>query len=191
MTRAKTYAWLTKCELGKACYTGWNFRKGLRIYAIKRPRRLFETWPGRPGVCLKPAFNRVPAFINEAQFSIFCSGLFITPISSSGPAKLSLGLRECYKYIITKVQDDKATIFVAMLQQNTIILLFWGFIKDNNWTSSSLLVMFRYCCDTFTQSEYLSSIARITSMLIKGIELDQTPDPRTNAGARINAPALF
>ena len=22
------------------------------IYAIKRPRRLFRTWPGRPGVCL-------------------------------------------------------------------------------------------------------------------------------------------
>ena len=42
-----------------------------RIFSIKRPRRLFKTWPQGPGVSLKPAFNRGPAFINEAKFSSF------------------------------------------------------------------------------------------------------------------------
>ena len=42
---------------------------GHRIFSIKRPRRLFKTWPQGPGVYLKPAFNRGPAFINEVKFS--------------------------------------------------------------------------------------------------------------------------
>ena len=42
-----------------------------RIFSIKRPRRLFKTWPQGPGVYLKPAFNRGPAFINEVKFSSF------------------------------------------------------------------------------------------------------------------------
>ena len=33
--------------------------------------RLFKTWPQGPGVYLKPAFNRGPAFINEVKFSSF------------------------------------------------------------------------------------------------------------------------
>ena len=40
-----------------------------RIFSIKRPRRLFKTWPQGPGVYLKPAFNRGMAFINEVKFS--------------------------------------------------------------------------------------------------------------------------
>ena len=31
----------------------------------------FKTWPQGPGVYLKPAFNRGPAFINEVKFSSF------------------------------------------------------------------------------------------------------------------------
>ena len=42
-----------------------------RIFSIKRPLRLFKTWPQGPGVYLKPAFNRGPAFINEVKFSSF------------------------------------------------------------------------------------------------------------------------
>ena len=42
-----------------------------RISSIKRPRRLFKTWPQGPGVYLKPAFNRGPEFINEVKFSSF------------------------------------------------------------------------------------------------------------------------
>ena len=29
------------------------------------PRRLFQTWPDGPGVCLKPAYNRGSAFISK------------------------------------------------------------------------------------------------------------------------------
>ena len=46
-------------------------RLGYRIFSIKRPQRLFKTWPQGPGVYLKPAFNRGPAFINEVKFSSF------------------------------------------------------------------------------------------------------------------------
>ena len=42
-----------------------------RIFSVKRPRRLFKTWPQGPSVYLKPAFNRGPAFINEVKFSSF------------------------------------------------------------------------------------------------------------------------
>ena len=71
------------------------FWTSYRIYAIKRPRRLFKTWPGRTSVCLKPEFNRVPAFINWVQFSVFFFKVeLLLSISSSRPDKLSLGLRE-------------------------------------------------------------------------------------------------
>ena len=55
------------------------------IYAIKRPRRLFKTWPGWPGVCLKLAFNRVPAFINGVQFPVLFQVKILLSISSSRP----------------------------------------------------------------------------------------------------------
>ena len=42
-----------------------------RIFSIRRPGRLFKTWPQGPGVYLKPAFNRGLAFINEVKFSSF------------------------------------------------------------------------------------------------------------------------
>ena len=44
-----------------------------RIFSIKRPRRLFQNWPCGPGVYLKPALNRGPAFIYEVQLSDFFS----------------------------------------------------------------------------------------------------------------------
>ena len=40
-----------------------------RIFSIKRPRPLFKTWFPGPGVYLKPAVNRGPAFINEVKVS--------------------------------------------------------------------------------------------------------------------------
>ena len=42
-----------------------------RIFSIKRPRRLFQNWLCAPGVYLKLAFNRGPAFIYELQLSAF------------------------------------------------------------------------------------------------------------------------
>ena len=39
-----------------------------RIFSINRPRRFFQTWHGGPGVYLKPAFNRGPAFILRGVF---------------------------------------------------------------------------------------------------------------------------
>ena len=36
-----------------------------RIFSIKRPRRLFQTWPDGPGVYSKPAFNWGPMYINK------------------------------------------------------------------------------------------------------------------------------
>ena len=38
-----------------------------------RPWRLFQNWPCGPGVYLKPAFNRGPAFITEVHFSVILS----------------------------------------------------------------------------------------------------------------------
>ena len=46
-----------------------NMLRTYRIFSIKRPRRSFQNWPCGPGVNLKPAFNRGPAFIYEMQFS--------------------------------------------------------------------------------------------------------------------------
>ncbi len=51
-----------------------------RIFSIKRPRRLFQTRPGGPGVYLKPAFNRGPAFINDAKLSIIFQFDLLLPI---------------------------------------------------------------------------------------------------------------
>ncbi len=56
-----------------------------RIFSIKRPRRLYQTWLGGLGVYLKPAFNRGPAFINEVQFlSIFQIDLLLTELRDPG-----------------------------------------------------------------------------------------------------------
>ena len=49
-----------------------------RVFSIKRTRRLFKTWPQGPGVYLKPAFNRGPAFINEVKFSSFLGWCIIS-----------------------------------------------------------------------------------------------------------------
>ena len=62
---------LEKCEIFRH---GTNYR----IFSIKRPRRLFKTWPQGPGVYLKPAFNRGPAFINEVKFSSFLGWCIIS-----------------------------------------------------------------------------------------------------------------
>ena len=64
------------------------------FYAIKCPRRLFKTWPGRPSICLKPAFNWV-LVITGVQFSeFFQADLLLSTVSLPCPDKLSLGLRE-------------------------------------------------------------------------------------------------
>ena len=60
-----------------------------RVFSIKRPRRLFQTWPGGPGVYFKPAFNRGPAFIKEVFFSAIISSFNIYyHLSSEAQAKL-------------------------------------------------------------------------------------------------------
>ena len=46
----------------------WNKEIQYRVFSIKRPWSLFQTWPGGPDVYLKPAFNRGPAFINKVIF---------------------------------------------------------------------------------------------------------------------------
>ena len=56
-------------KLGFMNYNELLLSNTYRIFAIKRPRRLFKTWPQGPGVYLKPVFNRGPAFINEVKFS--------------------------------------------------------------------------------------------------------------------------
>ena len=164
------------------------------IYVIRRPRHLFKTRPGIPSVCLKPAFNQVPAFINGVQFSVFFQGGFMSFHFFILPDKLSLYRpTRMIIYLITKVQDDTATVFVVILQQNTILVSLWGFIKDKNSRSNSVLVLFRYCCDTSTQSKCLclSSSARSRLILIKGMGLDYTPGPQINARTRLNAPGII
>ena len=59
-----------------------------RIFSIKRHRCLFQTWPNGPGIYLKPAFNRGPAFINEVFFLLpFCQVDLLSP-NLRDPAKL-------------------------------------------------------------------------------------------------------
>ena len=52
----------------------WHYR----IFSIKHLWRLFKTWPQGPGVYLKLAFNRGPAFINEVKFSSFLGWCIIS-----------------------------------------------------------------------------------------------------------------
>ena len=59
-----------------------------RIFLIKRPRRLFQTWPGGLGVYLEPAFNRGPAFIKEVFFFCHFIKLFYYHPTSEAQAKL-------------------------------------------------------------------------------------------------------
>ena len=64
------------------------------VFTVLNARRLFKTWPGRPGDCLKPAFNQVPAFINGVQFSVFSQVDLLLSRFFVQPDKLSLGMRE-------------------------------------------------------------------------------------------------
>ena len=59
---------------------GISVEKTYPIFPIKRPRRLFQTWPDGPGVYSKSAFNRVPALICEVFFlpAILSSCFIIT-----------------------------------------------------------------------------------------------------------------
>ena len=50
-----------------------------RIFSIKRPRRLFQTWPGGPGIYLKPAVNWRLAFINKVFFLPFYQVVLLPP----------------------------------------------------------------------------------------------------------------
>ena len=92
------------------------FRPGRLIYqsffAIKRPRRLHCIsnlarcpGPGGPGVHLKPALNRGPAFINEviSVSAILPSWFIITPpprpwakLVKTGRFSPSFNLRDCH-----------------------------------------------------------------------------------------------
>ena len=63
------------CE---ACILQSFFLWVYRIFSIKRPRRLFKTWPQGPSVYLKPSFNRGPAFINEVKFSLLLGWCIIS-----------------------------------------------------------------------------------------------------------------
>ncbi len=81
-------------------------------------RRLIQTWPGKPGVYLKPAFNRGPVFINEVQSFVIFSGWFIITYPSRPtiflvvpPDKLSLGLRG---WLLLKLQYCIRHVHVAI-----------------------------------------------------------------------------
>ena len=39
-----------------------------RVFSIRRPRRLFQTWPGGPGVHLTPAVYSSPVFVKQQFF---------------------------------------------------------------------------------------------------------------------------
>ena len=61
---------------------------GYRIFSIKRPRRLFKTWPDGPGVYSKSEFNRDPAFINEVFFSSAILSSWFIIIQPPRPSKV-------------------------------------------------------------------------------------------------------
>ena len=43
--------------------------RNYRIFSIKRPRRLFQTWPGEPGVCLNQQFIWARHFLRMSFYS--------------------------------------------------------------------------------------------------------------------------
>ena len=42
-----------------------------RIFSFKRPRRLFQTWHGGPGVCLNQQFTWIRPFLRKDYYLFF------------------------------------------------------------------------------------------------------------------------
>ena len=79
------------------------------FYAIKCPQRLFKTWPGRASTCVKPVFNCYWVLvINGEQFFEFFQADLLLSIVFALPRQT---VPRPMRMIITKVQDDMATVF--------------------------------------------------------------------------------
>ena len=54
-----------------------------RIFSIRRPRRLFQTWPDGPGVYLIPADYSSPVFITNGFYLLFLTKMYLANISTA------------------------------------------------------------------------------------------------------------
>ena len=48
-----------------------------RIFSVKHPRRLFQTWPGGPGVCLKQQFIWARHFLRKGLHSFYLTSCIL------------------------------------------------------------------------------------------------------------------
>ena len=84
--------WLTIAKMQNYTHRFFYIRVTVRATVFSQfnaPGVFFLTWPDRPDVCLKPAFNWGPAFINKVQFSLYFFNWIIT-IYSPRPRGISI-----------------------------------------------------------------------------------------------------
>ena len=54
-----------------------NDKREYRIFSIKRPRRLFQTWHGGPDLFLNQQFILVCHFLRKDYFSFFLAAVYL------------------------------------------------------------------------------------------------------------------
>ena len=53
------------------------------IFSIRRPRLLFQTWPGGPGVCLTPAIYSNPVSLSNGFYSLFLTKMYLANVPTA------------------------------------------------------------------------------------------------------------
>ena len=113
---------------------------GCRIFSIKRPRCLFQTWPGGLGVYLRPAFNWGLEFINEVIFFYHSIELIYNHPTSEAQAKLfkmggffPLFNLTNFPWVFSKTQSPQHTACVLLYatikmckKKNMTYAQYWG-----------------------------------------------------------------
>ena len=98
------------------------------IFSIKRPRFLFQTWPGGPGVYLKPAFNWGLAFINKVFFFLPFYQVDLSSPNAQSPGKVGQD-----GMIFPFIQSDKLSLdllrVTVTIQHAYYCMLQWRCVK--------------------------------------------------------------
>ena len=101
------------------------------IFSIKRPRCLFQTWPGGPGVYLKPAFNWGLAFINKVFFFLPFYQVDLSSPNAQSPGKVGQD-----GMIFPFIQSDKLSLdllrVTVTIQHAYYCMLQWRCVKKKN-----------------------------------------------------------
>ena len=102
-------------DVGVVCRPQGNMM--YRIFSIKRPRRLFQNWRCGPGVYLKPALNRGPAFIYEVQLHFFSDKFIIT----HPPTPRAVSQRRTSFLFIPPWQTVPESLGIIITKNNSVI----------------------------------------------------------------------